>query len=183
VAQWARAVGAGQVILFDVVPQKLAMAGRLGFSQTFDSRQVNAVEQIAALSGGEGAEVCVEAAGVPATMNQAIAAARMGGRVVLLGNPSADVTLPAKLISQAMRRELDILGTWNSNFSAAGNSDDWRAVLQGVQRGAIDLDSLVTHRVPLEAASQTLEMMRNQREFFAKVLIQPTGNSAATLKP
>jgi threonine dehydrogenase-like Zn-dependent dehydrogenase len=47
-------------------------------------------------------------------------------------------------------------------------------VLLAVQRGAIDLDALVTHRVPLEDAGNVLEMMRDQREFFAKVLIQPT---------
>ena len=39
--------------------------------------------------------------------------------------------------------------------------------------GAIDLDSLVTHRVPLAKAMDALCMMRDQSEFFAKVLIQP----------
>ena len=115
----------------------------------------------------------LEVAGVPVTMNQAIAAARVNGRVVVLGNPSADVTLPAALISQAMRRELDIFGTWNSAFSAAGNNDDWREVLRAAAAGAIDLDCLVSHRVPLSGAMDALVMMRDQSEFFAKVLIQP----------
>jgi L-iditol 2-dehydrogenase len=115
----------------------------------------------------------VEAAGVPATMRQAIAAARIGGRVVLLGNPSADVLLPASLVSQAMRRELDVLGTWNSSFSPAGNNDDWHTVLSAVASGRLDLDRLVTHRVPLAGAFDALKMMRDQTEFFAKVLIQP----------
>ena len=72
-----------------------------------------------------------------------------------------------------MRREIDILGTWNSSFSAAGNNDDWHAVLAAAAAGAIDLDSLVTHRVPLAKAFEALRMMRDQSEFFAKVLIQP----------
>jgi L-iditol 2-dehydrogenase len=172
-AQWARAMGAAQVVLFDVIPQKLAMAATLGFTLAFDSRKVDPVAQVEALSEGRGAEVCIEAAVVPITMNQAIAAARVGGRVVLLGNPSADVTLPAKLISQVMRREIDLRGTWNSSFSAAGNNDDWRAVLHGAARGAVDLDSLVTHRVPLADAADALRMMRDRSQFFAKVLIQP----------
>ena len=172
-AQWARIMGAAAVILFDVVAEKLAMARRLGFPLAFNSREVDAVRQIETLTAGQGAEVAMEAAGVPATMNQAIAAARIGGRVVLLGNPSADVTLPAKLISQAMRRELAILGTWNSTFSAAGNKDDWRSVLHAVATGALDLDSLVSHRFSLGQADGGLRMMRDQTEFFAKVLIQP----------
>ncbi|MHC4404396.1 MAG: galactitol-1-phosphate 5-dehydrogenase [Planctomycetota bacterium] len=172
-AQWARMMGAPRVILFDLVPEKLAMAEQLGFELTFDVRQSDPVEKVASLTGGHGAEVCVEGAGVPITMRQAIAATRVGGRVVILGNPSADVTLPAPLISQVMRRELDLLGTWNSSFSAAGNNDDWRAVLGAVAGGAVDLDSLVTHRVPLEDSFGALVMMRDQTEFFSKVLIQP----------
>jgi len=172
-AQWARMMGAANVVLFDLIPEKLAMAGRLGFESAFNARDVDPVEKIKELTGGHGAEVCVEGAGVPVTMNQAMAAARVNGRVVLLGNPSADVTLPAALISQAMRRELDILGTWNSSFSAAGNNDDWRAVLDAAACGAIDLDCLVSHRVPLADAHHALVMMRDQTEFFAKVLIQP----------
>jgi L-iditol 2-dehydrogenase len=166
-------MGAARVVTFDLVPEKLAMANQLGFELAFNPRELDPIQQILGLTDGQGAEVCVEAAGVPATMKQAIAAARMGGRVVLLGNPSAEVTLPADLISQAMRRELDILGTWNSTFSAAGNNDDWRAVLAAVASGSLDLDSLVTHRVSLEQAFDALVMMRDGTEFFSKVLIQP----------
>jgi L-iditol 2-dehydrogenase len=172
-AQWARMMGAAQVILFDLVDEKLAMARQLGFALAYSARGCDPVETVNDFSGGAGAAVCVEAAGVPATMIQAISAARVGGRVVLLGNPSAEVTLPAALISRAMRRELDILGTWNSSFSTAGNSDDWHAVLRAAAKGAINLDALVTHRVPLEKALDALVMMRDQSEFFAKVLIQP----------
>lgn len=172
-AQWARMMGAARLVLFDLVPEKLEMAEQLGFLRAFDAREVDPVEEVNELTGGCGAEVCVEGAGVPVTFRQAIAAARVGGRVVILGNPSADVTLPAPLISQAMRRELDILGTWNSSFSAQGNNDDWHAVLDAAAAGTVDLDSLVTHRVPLEQAFDALVMMRDQSEFFAKVLIEP----------
>ncbi len=172
-AQWARMMGAKQVIIFDLIPEKLAMANKLGFDLAFNARDGDPVEKVNSLTGGKGAEVCIEAAGVPITLTQAIAAARVNGRVVNMGNPSADVTLPAALISQVMRRELTIFGTWNSAFSAAGNNDDWRAVLDAVAAGAIDLDSLVSHRTPLADSMESLIMMRDQSEFFAKVLIQP----------
>jgi len=172
-AQWARMMGAAQVIIFDLIPEKLEMARGLGFRSAFNAMDCDAVEKINQLTGGHGAEVCVEGAGVPITLNQAVGAARAKGRVVVMGNPSADVKLPAPLISQAMRRELDILGTWNSQFSACGNNDDWHAVLDAVAEEKVDLDCLVSHRVPLENAFDALEMMRDQSEFFAKVLIQP----------
>ena len=173
-AQWARIMGAGQVLLFDIVAAKLEMARGLGFALAFDSRQVDPVQVVAQTSGGPGAHVCIEAAGVPATLLQALAAARRGGRVVLLGNPAADVTLPASLISQLMRREVAVLGTWNSDYSLfPGSDDDWRTVLQAMAAGSLQVERLITQRVPLAGAFDALKMMRDQAAFYAKVLIEP----------
>ncbi len=172
-AQWARRIGADQVILFDPVAEKLATARRLGFTLVFDPTSRDPIEVVSELTAGQGAEVCIEAAGVPRTFCQAIGAARAAGRVVLLGNPSADVTLPAALISQAMRRELDLVGVWNSSFSPAGNNDDWHAVMSAAAERRLELEPLVTHRVPLENAPAAFAMMRDRTEFFAKVLVEP----------
>ena len=84
---------------------------------------------------GLGAHVAIESAGVPPTFLQAVEATRRGGRMVILGNPSGDVTLPAALISQAMRREVDLVGTWNTNYSAMGNDDDWKSSLEAMASG------------------------------------------------
>jgi L-iditol 2-dehydrogenase len=173
-AQWARIMGAGKVLVFDIAAQKLALARELGFDHAFHSRAVDAVRQVEAETGEQGAHVCIEAAGAADATLQALAAARRGGRVVLLGNPSGDVTLPAALISQFLRRELTLFGTWNSAFSAAGNDDDWRAVLAAMASNALDLEALITHRVPLAQAFEALRMMRDQTDFYAKVLIEST---------
>lgn len=172
-AQWARLMGASKVLIFDIVPQKLALSRELGFDFAFHSQVVDPVGQVEAETGGLGAHVCIEAAGAPPTTLHALAAARRGGRVVLLGNPSADVTLPAALISQILRRELAVFGTWNSDFSVTGNDDDWRTVLNALAAGALDLEALITHRLPLSQAFEALKMMRDQTNFYAKVLVHP----------
>lgn len=173
VAQWARAMGASDILLFDIVPRKLELARDLGFSDVHDGREGNPLEKVHSRTSGQGAHVSVEAAGVPATLLQAAEAARRGGRVVLLGNPSADVSLSAPLISQLMRREIDVHGTWNSDFSPSGNDDDWHTTLEAMASKTIDLLPLVTHRVPLPRCLEALEMMKGGKEFFAKVLIRP----------
>ena len=176
VAQWAGIVGASRIILFDIVPEKLELARQLGFTHTFNSRQIDPVETVRAITNNAGAHVAIEGAGVPPTCLQALAAVRRGGRVVLLGNPAADVTLPAQLISQVMRREVAILGTWNSDYSAAGNDDDWQTVLQAVAAKTLRLEPLITHRVPLSNAFEALQMMQHRQEFYAKVLVCPEPN-------
>ena len=87
VAQWAGIMGASRIILFDIVPEKLELARQLGFTHTFNSRQIDPVETVRAITNNAGAHVAIEGAGVPPTCLQALAAVRRGGRVVLLGNP------------------------------------------------------------------------------------------------
>lgn len=171
VAQWARAMGAARVIVCDIAPASLALARELGFTLTVDSKACDPVKRIAELTGGRGADVTVEAAGVPATFTAAVGAAAAAGRVVMLGNPSGDVTLPAKLISQIMRRELALLGTWNSSYSASGLPDDWRTVLAAVAAGTIRLKPLISHRFPLDQTLVGMTVMKSRNEFVAKVLI------------
>ena len=173
-AQWLRAMGANPIFLFDVNPGKLELARRLGFQQVHDSRTDKAASVIEKQTGGRGAHVTFEAAGVPVTMLAALACVRRAGRVVMLGNPSGEVALSATLISQLMRREVEILGTWNSSYSVYGDDDDWRSTLAAMSSGVLDLRPLITHRVPLSGGIKALEMMRDNSEFYTKVLLHPS---------
>ncbi|HEY0868152.1 MAG TPA: galactitol-1-phosphate 5-dehydrogenase [Fimbriimonas sp.] len=161
VAQWARSMGAAEVLIFDIAPRKAELARSLGFSQVFDSPAETT------------AHVCIEAAGVPATMLAACRSVARGGTVVLLGNPSRDLELPADLVSQLMRKEASLLGTWNSDYSSLGTGDDWHAVLHAVRAKKIDLTTLVSHRVSLDEALPALEQMRDHPDRVSKILIKP----------
>jgi L-iditol 2-dehydrogenase len=172
VAQWARAMGAATII-FDIAPEALSLARRMGFIHVFDSRKQSPTRVVEGLTGSLGAKVCVDAVGVPETTLHCLQAARRNARVVLLGNPTDAVTLPKNLISQIMRREAEILGTWNSEYSAAGQDDDWHHAIAAMASGTINVKPLVTHRVRLRDAFDTLKMMRDGKEFYSKVLIYP----------
>jgi L-iditol 2-dehydrogenase len=167
-------------MLVDMVREKLDLAKRLGFQHVIDLRETDAVAAVEQITGGLGANICVDAAGVPEATIQAMRAARHGGRVVLLGNPTGDVTLPAELVSRMMRREVQILGTWNSDYAAFGANDDWHRSLAAMISGAIDVKPLVTHRVPLVDALKALYMMKDRSGFYCKVLIQPNPGEQET---
>ncbi len=175
VAQWARLMGASQVLLFDIVEQKLALARELGFAHTYHSAQKAPEEVIAFLTTGQGAHLCIEAVGVPPTLLQACTCARRGGRVVILGNPSAEVTFSPSLLSQLMRREVNLYGTWNSDYAVYSADDDWHTTLQAMASGLLNLRPLVSHRVPLSRATEILHAMHERKGFFCKVLIHPDG--------
>jgi L-iditol 2-dehydrogenase len=148
-------MGAASIILADLIPQKLEMARQMGF-QT---------------GKPEFADVAVDAAGAPAALLAAMRVARRA--VVLLGNPAGDLQLPSALWSQLMRREVTLFGTWNSDYSVTGTDDDWHAALAAMAAKQLDLQPLISHRVPLAGAIDALRMMKEGRESYSKVLIQP----------
>ncbi len=172
-AQWAELSGMGKVIVFDVVPEKCAQARQLGFRYCFNPTDTSPREVIDDMTGGLGADLVIEAAGAPAAMTSCLEVAGTGARVVLLGNPASDVVIPASLLSQAMRREIAILGSWNSTYSASGSRDEWQVVLQAMAASKLMLSPLISHRVTLAHAADTLSAMYHKNGLFSKVILQP----------
>ncbi|MBC3760516.1 S-(hydroxymethyl)mycothiol dehydrogenase [Quadrisphaera oryzae] len=95
----AKLAGATTVIAVDVDDRKLEVAKRFGATHTVNSRTGgDAVEQIRALTGGNGADVVVEAVGRPETYKQAFYARDLAGTVVLVGVPTPQMTLELPLL-------------------------------------------------------------------------------------
>lgn len=178
-AQWARIAGLTRVVIVDVNETKLKLASRLGFSDLINPRQIDPVEAVSQLTSGSGATVSIDAAGVPAATVQALRTTARGGTVVLLGNPSEAVTIPADVLSQVMRREITIVGTWNSSFNASGGKDDWRRTLEAMAAGALNVEPLITHRVAISEGVNVIQMMKAGSLDYTKVLITPgTGDAS-----
>ncbi len=89
----AKARGARPLIAVDVKEERLETARRLGADHVVDARSGDAARTIAELTGGNGADVAVEASGVKGTAASAASAVRRGGRVVLLGLPTGPQSL------------------------------------------------------------------------------------------
>ena len=113
--------------------------------------------------------MAIEGTGVDEVLAMLIKYAKPGGRIVLMGNPSKELTLSAKNYQMILRKELNIVGTWNSSYSEKYN--DWKNALNLVSKGSIVISDLITHHFPLKEAACGLDMMLNKKEFFVKVMI------------
>jgi L-iditol 2-dehydrogenase len=169
-AQWAKFLGAGQVLMVDIDEKKLEVARQQGLGLTFNSRGGDPVAWAQEVTHGRGVDLVVEAAGVRQTFEQSFRMARSLGRVVLMGNPAGDMTLPMATVSGILRKQLTIRGTWNSSFADLP-VNEWRVVLNMLAAGRLDVRSLISHRVPLSQGVQALEMMRDQREYYSRVVL------------
>jgi L-iditol 2-dehydrogenase len=176
IAQWATLLGARCVLLVDIDARKLELARSLGLGQAFNAREGDPVDWVKQATGGRGADLVIEAAGAPQTFEQALRMARPLGRVVMMGNPAGDVRLPQATVSQLLRKQLTVRGTWNSAFAAVP-LNEWEVVLDMLAANRLRLSPLISHRVPLTQGPDALRMMRNQSEFFSRVVI--TNEAAA----
>jgi len=94
----ARLAGARKIIAVDIDDRKLSWARELGATDTINSMNADPVEQIRALTEGNGADVVIEAVGRPETYTQAFYARDLAGTVVLVGVPTPEMRLEVPLL-------------------------------------------------------------------------------------
>ena len=152
-AMWARAMGAARVCLSDPDERRMAFAKQLGFEA----------------SGDEEPTVVVEASGAPAALNAVIGKVRAFGKIVIVGNSAGDVTLEKANYAKLLRKQLTLMGSWNSDFRR--DSNDWKDVIQAISEGVIDPTVLITHRFPLSRGDEAFRLIGERREFYNKITV------------
>jgi propanol-preferring alcohol dehydrogenase len=130
------------VIAVDVSSTRLDYAAELGAAHTIDATTGDPVAQIRALTGGRGADVCIEAAGRPETLKQCFAAVRTSGIVVMNGEQPAVELSPSQ---EFIRRDITAFGSWFYHYG------EFPAML-ALYRQGLPVEKLITHTFPLTAA-------------------------------
>ncbi len=130
----------------------------------------DAIEWVKKMTGGVGADIAIEAVGIALTACNCLEAAASGGKVIFVGNPHGDFTFPQNTYWQILRKQLSIFGTWNSAYSDTHKSD-WNLVVDAMAKGMIDAKKLITHKFDLETMDKGLDIMKNNSEFFAKIMV------------
>lgn len=147
------------------------MAVRLGLPEASfcDSRTQDVEKWLLERTDGKGAEVFFECVGRNETMVQAVGLTGPGGRIMLVGNPASDMTLPKAVYWKILRNQLTVFGTWNSSFTHS-EEDDWHYVLDRLADGRIAPAQVITHRMPLNELDKGLAVMRDKKEEYGKVM-------------
>lgn len=113
---FAKDSGAGLVIGVDLVPERLELAQRFGADEVIDLSVITEAEgrvaQVRAFSGGGGADVVIEMAGVPAVIAEGISYLRPAGRYIVVGNVQAEAA--ATIVPQSIvRASKELIGVVN----------------------------------------------------------------------
>ena len=162
IVQLARLSGATHIIATDLFPHRLEAARSYGATAVFQVAEGWDSAELWAATNGRGVAVAFEVAGENQAVETAIAAARPGGGVVLVGIPSTDWT--AFTASIARRKGLTLKFSRRMKFT-------YPRAIQLVARGLVDVRSLVTHRFPLSQADQAFQVALARQGL--KVIIEP----------
>ncbi|WP_031510459.1 S-(hydroxymethyl)mycothiol dehydrogenase [Streptomyces megasporus] len=151
----ANLAGAARIIAVDIDDRKLEVARKLGATHTVNSRENDAVEAVRELTGGHGADVVIDAVGVPETYRQAFYARDLAGTVVLVGVPTPEMKLELPLLD-VFGRGGALKSSW---YGDCLPSRDFPMLVDLYLQGRLDLEAFVTETVALDQVEEAFDRM------------------------
>lgn len=155
----ARRIGSTDIVVSELNPGRRRLVEDLGFT-TVDASTSGPSEITAAL--GRPASVVIDAVGASATIEAALEAAALGGRIVLLGLAAPRVELPAYSITTAER---DLLGSFGYDDTAFSDTAVWIGGRED------ELAPLINHEVDLDGAPEAFRALATGDLQASKVLV------------
>ncbi len=151
--QGASLANAAQVIAVDISDRKLEWAMAMGATHAVNSAQEDPVALVREITGGAGVDFSFEAVGLPATLQQALAMLSYGGVVTMIGVPPPGSQ--ARIDPSAFFRNTSTLMTTHGGEGIP--AQDFPVLDALYQLGRLDLDSMVTHTIPLSEMDKGFE--------------------------
>jgi len=142
----AVAAGASQVIAVDVLPDKLALAKKLGATLTVNGRDADAIEQVKGATAG-GVDVAFDFAGSVQALEMAYRVTRRGGTTVSAGLPNPRHSFPLPALN-LVAEERTLKGSYIGTCVPLRDIPRYVALFQ---QGRLPVDRLLTGRLALEA--------------------------------
>ena len=158
----ALAGGCSQVIVSDLMAEKLAIAGRYPGISTVDVREARLSDAVDKATAGWGADVVFEASGSPKAYDKIQALVRPGGCLVLIGMPLEPVALDVSSIA-AKEIRIETVFRYANVFDRA---------LSMIASGKVDLKPLISETFPFEQSVAAFERAAEGRPADVKLQIK-----------
>ena len=161
----AKKEGAGKIINIDLVEERLNFAKKLGADRTINAGKGNVVAKVRQLTGGYGADVVIEAVGLPQTWEQALKLVRKGGTVLEFGGcpPGTEIKIDTELLHYG---EVTVRGAFHATPL------HFRKALNLIASRTIDVRPLITKKMKLEEIKEAFEILSSTKSEI-KIAVTP----------
>lgn len=164
--QMAKIAGASNIILVGMPSDqesRFPCGQKLGATHTIVNQEgLDLAAEIARICGNSGAALCVDAAGVPSVLKQAVEIVRNDGIVVRIGMNDKPYGYG---MNEVNVKSISIVGHMGYNTTS------WRNVISLAAAGKLDLASLVSHKLPLTDIKHGFDLLKDQTAI--KIIIDP----------
>ena len=150
----AKIAGAGKVIAVDPVPEKRAIAEKLGATHTVDATSDTAADEVVEISRG-GVHHAIEAVGRPQSAATAVKVLRRGGVATILGMMPLTETVGLSALDLLADKKVQGALMGRNHFPV-----DIPRLVDFHQRGLLDLDTIIADRMPLERINDAFDELR-----------------------
>lgn len=156
IVQGARLAGASQIIVADIAQDKLELAQKLGATHTVNSKETDLRDYVMAHTDDRGVDFAFEAIGIPKMIEAAHSCTARGATTVIVGQVAEGETISIDPF-QMSDEEKRIIG---SNYGSCRPSIDIPRIVDLYAQDMVNLDDLVTARVPLSEINEAFEKMQ-----------------------
>ncbi|MGO1383573.1 MAG: S-(hydroxymethyl)mycothiol dehydrogenase [Arachnia sp.] len=164
----AALAGASRIIAVDLDDRKLGWARNLGATHTINSSQGDVVEGIRELTGGFGADVVIDAVGIPLTWKQAFYARDLAGTLVLVGVPHPDAMTPEIPLLDVFGHGGSLKSSW---YGDCLPERDFPMLVDLYRQGRLDLDAFVTEEIALDDVEGAFTKMHKSEVLRSVVIL------------
>lgn len=139
-------------------PAEAGQGAQLGATHVVNGREVDVVEAVQKLTGGNGADVVVDAVGRPETWKQAFYARDLAGTVVLVGVPTPDMTIPEIPLLDVFGRGGALKSSW---YGDCLPSRDFPMLIDLYLQGRLPLEAFVSETTTIDGVEAAFEKMHH----------------------
>lgn len=157
--QWTYKFGAGKVTIIGRNESKRKIVEDCGLEYTICTNSADMKQY----------DFVLEAVGTPSAIEMAVSGAIPGKTVLLMGNPSGDITFSQNLYWRILRKQLIIKGTWNSSYDGTSPSD-WTEVVEAIDNKEINVEPLITHIFTQDKLNEGLKLMQEHKTPYCKIM-------------
>ena len=159
--------GARTVTGVDLLDNRLEKAREFGATHTVNPDRENLEEAVAEITGGDGPDVVVEAAGYPETFNMTFRLIKQFGTIIIFGIQSDDfVPIEHNLLMEKQPRIIPTTG------ARSGDPTSHIKEIVGLrERGWCDPAGLITHRIGLSQVQEAYDMYEQRLDNVIKVVM------------
>lgn len=170
--QWARILGAKNIVVFGIDDERLKLALELGATSVVNTTKENFLEEAMKLTDNKGYDYVFETAGVTDTMKYSFHLASNKADICFIGTPTKDITFTWKEWELMNRKEFNLTGSWMS-YSAPFPGDEWTMTASCFADGSLKYDPSILYKtLPLKQAKEAFELFKTPGQVEGRIVFK-----------